>query len=118
MPVDEVPRKRPEVRQRRGRTARARSTAHPRGLRAPRPARQRPPARRPHRWRTLDAFYRELRRCRTHCASRQFDEHHATGEHACDMRRGPHVCKPLCMSSGRQTHNLLNAAFTRAVRRR
>ena len=67
---------------------------------------------------TLDAFYRELRRCRTHCASRQFDEHHATGEHACDMRRGPHVCKPLCMSSGRQTHNLLNAAFTRAVRRR
>jgi integrase len=65
---------------------------------------------------TLDSFYRELRRCRTHCAGRPFDEHHTAGEHTCNKRCGPHVCKPLSTSSVRQTHNLLNGAFARAVR--
>src|SRR5689334_19569412 len=65
---------------------------------------------------TLDSFYRELRRCRTHCAGRPFDEHHTVGEHTCNKRCGPHACKPLSTSSIRQTHNLLNGAFTRAVR--
>ena len=65
---------------------------------------------------TLDSFYRELRRCRTHCAGRPFDEHHTAGEHTCDKRCGPHGCRPLSTSSVRQIHNLLNGAFTRAVR--
>ena len=43
-------------------------------------------------------------------------EHHTAGEHDCDKRCGPHVCKPLGTSSVRQIHNLLNGAFTRAVR--
>src|SRR4051794_3069827 len=65
---------------------------------------------------TLDSFYRELRRCRTHCAGRPFGEHHTAGEHTCNKRCHPHACKPLSTSSVRQTHNLLNGAFTRAVR--
>lgn len=65
---------------------------------------------------TLDSFYRELRRCRTHCKGKPFVEHHVAGEHTCNKRCGPHVCKPLSNSSVRQTHNLLNGAFTRAVR--
>ncbi|MCO1658911.1 tyrosine-type recombinase/integrase [Pseudonocardia humida] len=65
---------------------------------------------------TLDSFYRELRRCRTHCGGRPVDEHHTDGEHTCDKRCGPHRCRPLSTSSVRQTHNLLNGAFTRAVR--
>lgn len=66
---------------------------------------------------TLDSFYRELRRCRTHCADRPFDEHHhSPGKETCTKRCGLHRCRPLSTSSVRQTHNLLNGAFTRAVR--
>lgn len=66
---------------------------------------------------TLDSFYRELRRCRTHCAGRLFEEHHhSPGKATCTKRCGPHRCRPLSTSSVRQTHNLLNGAFTRAVR--
>lgn len=65
---------------------------------------------------TLDSFYRELRRCRTHCNRRPFDEHHTHGEHTCNKRCGAHRCRPLSSSSVRQVHNLLNGAFTRAVR--
>ena len=65
---------------------------------------------------TLDSFYRELRRCRTHCNGRRFEEHYTVGEHTCNKRCGPHRCRPLSSSSVRQVHNLLNGAFTRAVR--
>lgn len=65
---------------------------------------------------TLDSLYRELRRCRTHCNRRPFEEHHTDGEHNCNKRCGPHRCRPLSSSSVRQIHNLLNGAFTRAVR--
>lgn len=65
---------------------------------------------------TLDSFYRELRRCRTHCKGKPFAEHHTASEHRCNKRCGPHECKPLSNSTVRQTHNLLNGAFTRAVR--
>jgi integrase len=65
---------------------------------------------------TLDSFYKELRTCRAHCRGRRFVEHRTATEHECDERCGPHRCKPLGGSSIRQIHNILNGAFTRAVR--
>jgi integrase len=65
---------------------------------------------------TLDSFYSELRRCRTHCRGRGEVEHRTASEHVCDKRCGPHQCRPMSNSSVRQIHNLLNGAFTRAVR--
>ncbi|MDN5853915.1 MAG: tyrosine-type recombinase/integrase [Actinomycetia bacterium] len=65
---------------------------------------------------TLDAFYAELRRCRTRCGRRPFIEHAKTGEHECTARCRPHVCRPLGASYLRQLHMILNGAFNRAVK--
>jgi len=65
---------------------------------------------------TLDAFYAELRRCRTRCDRRARVDHRIDAEHPCDKRCRPHVCKPLGSSYLRQIHTVLNGAFTRAVR--
>ncbi|WP_060712918.1 hypothetical protein [Pseudonocardia sp. HH130629-09] len=67
---------------------------------------------------TLDAFFAELRRCRRRCDRRARTDHHTTGVHDCDRRCKPHTCRPLGGSYIRQIHNVLNGAFTRAVRRR
>ncbi|MDN5856474.1 MAG: site-specific integrase [Actinomycetia bacterium] len=65
---------------------------------------------------TLDGFYRELRRCRTHCTGRREVDHRTPREHECDHRCCQHRCRPMSNSSVRQIHNLLNGAFTRAER--
>jgi integrase len=65
---------------------------------------------------TLDSFYKELRTCRAHCRGRRFVQHRTTTAHECDDRCGPHRCKPVGGSQIRQIHNILNGAFTRAVR--
>lgn len=65
---------------------------------------------------TLDAFYAELRTCRSHCRGRRYVEHRTEAEHECDERCGPHRCRPFGAARLRQIHNVLNGAFTRAVR--
>ncbi|WP_219416253.1 hypothetical protein [Pseudonocardia nigra] len=65
---------------------------------------------------TLDSFYSELRRCRKHCRGKRVVDHRTAREHECDERCGAHQCRPMSNSSVRQIHNLLNGAFTRAVR--
>jgi integrase len=64
----------------------------------------------------LDSFYAELRTCRAHCRGRRYVEHRTEVEHECDERCGPHRCTPLGAARVRQIHNVLNGAFTRAVR--
>jgi len=64
----------------------------------------------------LDSFFAELRTCRGHCRGRKFVEHRTEGEHDCDARCGPHVCRPLAESSVRQIFGILNGACKRAVR--
>ena len=64
----------------------------------------------------LDSFFAELRTCRVHCRGRKFVEHRTEGEHDCDTRCGPHVCRPLTESSVRQIFGILNGACKRAVR--
>lgn len=65
----------------------------------------------------LDSFYAELRRCREHCDGKPRIEHGTTEPHDCtEDGCKPHKCKPLGKSAVRQTHNLLSAAFKRAVR--
>lgn len=64
----------------------------------------------------LDSFYAELRRCRKHCDGKRAVEHRTQRDHVCDHRCGPHQCRPMSNSSVRHAHNLLNGAFTRAVR--
>ena len=65
---------------------------------------------------TLDAFFAELRRCRARCDRRARVDHSTLDSHACDDRCRPHTCRPLGGSYMRQIHNVLNGAFTRAVR--
>jgi integrase len=65
----------------------------------------------------LDSFYVELRRCRVHCRRGQGVVDHRTHvEHQCDQRCRPHRCRPLGEGTIRHAHNLLNGAFTLAVR--
>jgi integrase/DNA-binding transcriptional regulator YhcF (GntR family) len=84
---------------------------------------------------TLDTFYSELRRCRSHCRGRKKDiEHRTTRPHQCDEHEGdrcprnnldgcrrcrrmckPHVCKGLADSTVRQIHWILSGALDRAV---
>jgi integrase len=65
---------------------------------------------------TVDSFYARLRTCRVRCDGRPFVEHRTTTEHQCDDRCGPHRCRPLGEASLRQIHNVLNGAFSRAVK--
>ena len=64
----------------------------------------------------LDSFYAQLRTCRAHCRGRKYVEHRAQGEHDCDSRCRPHVCRPLAVASIRQIHAILGGACKRAVR--
>lgn len=65
---------------------------------------------------TLDAFYAELRRCRSRCERRGRIDHFTAAPHLCDHRCVRHVCKPLGGSFLRQIHTVLNGSFARAVR--
>ncbi|MFC5138237.1 tyrosine-type recombinase/integrase [Actinomycetospora rhizophila] len=65
----------------------------------------------------LDSFYAELRRCRVHCRrGRAIVDHRTQVEHQCDQRCRPHRCRPLGEGTIRHAHNLLNGAFSLAVR--
>ncbi|OZM82998.1 tyrosine-type recombinase/integrase [Pseudonocardia sp. MH-G8] len=64
----------------------------------------------------LDSFYKQLRRCRTHCKGKAFVEHRTDAEHECDKRCKPHVCRPLAAGSLLKIHAILNGAGKRAVR--
>lgn len=64
----------------------------------------------------LDAFYAELRRCRTHCNGRRSIEHRTSDAHECDARCVPHVCRPLGPTTVRHMHFILSGAYKRAVR--
>ena len=68
---------------------------------------------------SIERLYADLRRCRRRCAGNSFVEHHTVdggGQHKCDRRCKPHVCKPLAKSSLRQTHAVLSGALKAAVR--
>ena len=66
---------------------------------------------------TLDAFYAELRRCRTHCGGkRRLVDHRVKGDHECDGRCRPHKCRPLAPTTVRHVHFILSGAYKRAVR--
>jgi integrase len=65
---------------------------------------------------TVDGLYAGLRACRVRCGGRYHIEHRTDAEHDCDCRCGPHACKPLGEASLRHIHNVLNGAFTRAVK--
>ena len=65
---------------------------------------------------TLDAYYAELRRCRSHCDGARRIDHRTSRPHHCDDRCGPHRCRPLAASTVRHIHFLLSGAFRRAVR--
>jgi integrase len=65
----------------------------------------------------LDAFYAELRRCRRHCVGRRRGvDHRVKGDHECDDRCGPHMCRPLAPTTIRHIHFILSGAYKRAVR--
>jgi integrase len=64
----------------------------------------------------VESFYAQLRTCRSRCGGRQSVEHRTAGEHTCDDRCGPHMCKPLSASAVRQIHAILSSACKRAVR--
>ena len=64
----------------------------------------------------LDSLYRELRRCRTHCADRKGTDHRTPREHVCDQRCGPHLCRPLAPATIRHVHFVLRGAFEKGVR--
>jgi integrase len=66
---------------------------------------------------TLDSFYAELRRCRTHCTSkRRTIDHRVKGDHECDERCRPHECRPLAATTIRHIHFILSGAYKRALR--
>jgi integrase len=65
----------------------------------------------------LDSFYAELRRCRVHCrGERALVDHRTRAEHECNVRCRLHQCRPLGGWTVRHAHNLLNGAFSYAVR--
>lgn len=65
---------------------------------------------------TLDAFYGELRRCRTRCNGRPSIDHRAKGPHECTDTCRPHTCRPLAPTTIRHLHYLLSGAYKKAVR--
>jgi integrase len=65
---------------------------------------------------TLDSFYKQLRTCRVHCRGKKFIQHRIKGDHRCDERCKPHVCRPLAAGSLRKIQAILNGAGKRAVR--
>lgn len=65
---------------------------------------------------TLDAFYAELRRCRTHCNGRRLLSHRTSVAHECDEKCVLHVCRPLGPTTVRHMHFILSGAYKRAVR--
>ena len=66
---------------------------------------------------TLDSFYAELRRCRTHCKrKRGAIDHRVKGDHECDERCRSHECRPLAPTTIRHIHFILSGAYKRAVR--
>ena len=65
---------------------------------------------------TLDAFYAELRRCRTHCNGRRSIDHRTGSALECDGKCVPHVCRALGPTTVRHTHFILSGAYKRAVR--
>ncbi|HEY4007810.1 MAG TPA: tyrosine-type recombinase/integrase [Pseudonocardia sp.] len=64
----------------------------------------------------LDSFYKQLRTCRSHCRGKKFVQHYVKGDHKCDKRCKPHVCRPLSTGSLRKIQAILNGAGKRAVR--
>jgi hypothetical protein len=64
----------------------------------------------------LDSFYKQLRTCRSHCRGKKFVQHYVKGDHKCDKRCKPHVCRPLAAGSLRKIQAILNGAGKRAVR--
>jgi integrase len=65
----------------------------------------------------LDRFFGQLRRCRERCNGRtKHVKHRTQREHECDEQCVVVPCQPLSVSSVRQTHWVLNAAFQGAVR--
>src|SRR4051794_27962304 len=64
-----------------------------------------------------DRFFGQLRRCRERCNGRaRHVKHRTQREHECDEQRVVVPCRPPSVSSVRQTHWVLNAAFQGAVR--
>jgi integrase len=65
----------------------------------------------------LDRFFGQLRRCRERCNGRgKHVKHRTQREHECDEQCHVVPCRPLSASSVRQTHWVLNAALSGAVR--
>jgi integrase len=64
----------------------------------------------------LDAFYAELRRCRTHCSGCRGVDHRTAAEHECDDRCGPHRCWPPIATTARHMNFILAGAYKRALR--
>ncbi len=64
----------------------------------------------------IDAFYSELRRCRSRCNGRRSIDHRAQGEHECTDTCRPHSCKPLAPTTIRHIHYVLSGAYKKAVR--
>jgi hypothetical protein len=61
---------------------------------------------------TLDAFYGQLRRCRScHKGRRPSVDHRTKGPHTCDQRCRPHECQPLAATTIRHIHFILSAAY-------
>jgi hypothetical protein len=65
---------------------------------------------------TVDSSTAQLRTCRARCGGRGSFEHRTGTEHDCDDRCGPHRWRPLGEATLRQIHNVLNGAFSRAVK--
>jgi integrase len=65
----------------------------------------------------LDSFYAQLRRCRARCDGRtRRIDHRMPGEHECNEKCRPHVCRPLAPASILKIHWTLSGAMARAVR--
>lgn len=64
----------------------------------------------------LDSLYREMRRCRIHCTTKNGTDHRTPREHECDDRCRPHACSPLSPTTVRHVHFVLNAGFEKGVR--
>jgi hypothetical protein len=57
----------------------------------------------------LDSFYAQLRRCRARCDGKgRLIDHRVRGEHECNEKCRPHVCKPLAPASIRKIHWMLS----------
>lgn len=73
--------------------------------------------------RVLEELYADLRRCRDRCDGRPYVEHRTSELHDCDAedrstRRvcKPHACRPYAPATIRETHSIISAALSAAVR--